>query len=77
MMEKIRIRRGDTVEVITGADKGKKGKVLDVDRKAGRLVVQGVNLRKKHKKANPQANEPGGIIDKEGPIHPSNVRVVK
>lgn len=76
-MFKIRIKKGETVEVISGDDKGKSGKVLQVDRGKNRLYVQGVNLRKKHKKPNPQANQPGGIIEIEGPIHPSNVRLVK
>lgn len=76
-MEKIKIKSGDIVEIITGEEKGKTGKVLHVDRKQGRIFVQGINMKKKHKKANPQANEPGGIIDKEGPIHPSNLKIVK
>lgn len=76
MMEKIKLKSGDIVKVITGEDKGKTGKVLHVDRKRARVFVQGINMKKKHKKANPQANEPGGIIDKEGPIHPSNLKIV-
>lgn len=76
-MEKIKLKTGDIVEVITGDDKGKTGKIIDVDRTKGRLYVQGVNMRKKHRRANPQKNIPGGIIDMEGPIHPSNVRLVK
>jgi large subunit ribosomal protein L24 len=76
-MERIRLKQGDTVEVITGEDRGKSGKVLRVDRKNGRIYVQGVNMQKKHRRANPQANEPGGIIDREGPIHPSNLKIVK
>jgi len=76
-MEKIHVKAGDIVEVISGEDRGKTGKVLRVERKKGRLFVQGINMLKKHKRSNPQANEPGGIIEKEGPIHPSNVRLVK
>jgi large subunit ribosomal protein L24 len=76
-MNRIRLKKGDVVEVISGDDKGKKGKILHVDHKRSRLVVQGIKMLKKHKKANPQANEPGGIIEKEGPIHSSNVRLVK
>ena len=76
-MNTIRLKKGDVVEIIAGDDRGKTGKILSVDRKRGRLYVQGINMRKKHKKPNPQSNEPGGIIDKEGPIHPSNVRIVK
>ncbi len=76
-MQKIKLRAGDVVEVITGEYQGKTGKILRVDRKSGRLFVQGINMLKKHKRSNPQANEPGGIIEKEGPIHHSNVRLVK
>ncbi|MGI6454667.1 MAG: 50S ribosomal protein L24 [bacterium] len=76
-MNKIHLKKGDTVEVIAGDDKGKTGKILQVDRKHGRVFVQGIKLQKKHKKKNPQSNEPGGIIEKEGPIHPSNLRLVK
>lgn len=76
-MNKIRLKRGDVVEVISGEDMGKTGKILHVDRKKGRLVVQGVNMLKKHRKADPQSNRPGGIIEREGSIHPSNVRLVK
>ncbi|MDP8244059.1 MAG: 50S ribosomal protein L24 [Candidatus Hinthialibacter antarcticus] len=76
-MFRIRIKKGETVEVISGDDKGKSGKVLQVDKSKNRLYVQGINLRKKHKKPNPQANQPGGIIETEGPIHASNVRLVK
>ncbi|MDX9752791.1 MAG: 50S ribosomal protein L24 [bacterium] len=76
-MSKLKLKKGDVVEVITGDDKGKKGKVLSIDRTKHRLVVQGVHMMKKHKKANPQSNEPGGIIEKEGPIHYSNVRLAK
>ena len=76
-MFRIRIKKGETVEVISGADKGKRNKVLQVDKSKNRLFVQGVNMRKKHRKPNPQANQPGGIIETEGPIHPSNVRLVK
>ncbi len=76
-MHKIRLRKGDLVEVISGDDVGKTGKILHVDRKNNRLYVQGINMRKKHRKADQQSNQPGGIIDREGPVHPSNVRIVK
>ncbi|MBI1386865.1 MAG: 50S ribosomal protein L24 [bacterium] len=76
-MAKVRLKKGDTVEVITGDDRGKTGKVLEFNQKKDRVYVQGVNMRKKHRRANPQANQPGGIIEAEGPIHPSNVRLVK
>ena len=66
-----RIKKGDQVIVIAGADKGKKGEVVRV---AGdRVVVQGVHIIKRHTKANPQAGQPGGIVEGEAPIHISNV----
>ena len=69
-----KIRREDEVIVIAGRDKGKRGevvRVLDDDR----LVVAGVNMVKKHQRANPQANQQGGIVDREAPIHVSNVMI--
>jgi len=75
-MEKMRLKKGDLVKVIAGEDRGKTGKILRVDRKRGKVYVQGVNMEKKHKKANPQANQPGGIIEREGPVHPSNLQLV-
>ena len=67
-----RIRKGDKVVVITGADKGKRGEVLSVRPKDDRAVVQGVNMAKKHVK--PQGmGKPGGIIEQEATIHLSNL----
>jgi large subunit ribosomal protein L24 len=71
-----KIRRDDEVVVLAGKDKGKQGKVLTVLPAEDRLVIEGVNLVKKHQKPNPQANVPGGIIEKEASIHVSNVAVV-
>ena len=66
-----RIRKGDQVIVIAGADKGKKGEVVRV---AGdRVVVQNINIVKRHTKPNPQAGQAGGIVEREAPIHISNV----
>ena len=66
-----RIKKGDQVIVIAGSDKGKKGEVVRV---AGdKLVVQNVNIVKRHTKPNPQANQPGGVIEREAPIHVSNL----
>ena len=66
-----RIRKGDQVVIISGADKGKKGEVVRV---AGdKVVVQNVNIIKRHTKPNPQAGQAGGIIEREAPIHISNV----
>ena len=76
-MNKIRLKSGDIVQVLAGDDKGKSGKVMQVDRKKGMLYVEGVNMLKRHKRANPQNNQPGGIIEREGPIHPSNVKLIK
>ena len=70
-----RIRKGDTVVVITGADKGKRGEVLAVHPKDDRAVVQGVNVAKKHTK--PQGmGKPGGIIEQEAAIHLSNLMLL-
>ena len=66
-----RIRKGDQVVVIAGKNKGQKGEVLRVV--GDRVVVQNVNLVKRHTKPNPQANQPGGIIEREASIHISNV----
>ncbi len=71
-----KIRRDDEVVVLAGRDKGKQGKVLKVLSSEDRLVVEGVNMIKKHQKANPQIEQPGGIIEKEATIHVSNVAVV-
>ena len=68
------IKKGDTVVVITGKDKGKKGKVLEVFQKDERVLVEGVNMVTKHQKATPQMKQ-GGILNQEGPIHISNVMV--
>lgn len=66
-----RIRKGDQVIVITGADKGKKGEVVRV---AGdKVIVQNINIVKRHTKPNPQAGQAGGIVEREAPIHISNV----
>ena len=70
-----RIRKGDKVEVISGAAKGRRGEVLQVMPKADRAVVQGVNMVKKHTK--PQGmGQPGGIVEKEASIHLSNLMLV-
>ncbi len=67
-----RIRKGDEVVVISGGDKGKRGVVATI-LKNDRIVVEGVNIRKKHVKANPAMGVEGGIIAKEATIHASNV----
>jgi large subunit ribosomal protein L24 len=66
-----RIKKGDQIIVIAGADKGKKGEVVRV---AGdKVVVQNINIIKRHTKPNPQAGQAGGIVEREAPIHISNV----
>ncbi len=67
-----KIKRGEEVVVISGASKGQRGKVLQVLPKKDRVVVEGVNFRKKHQKAK-SAEEEGGIIEREAPLHSSNV----
>lgn len=69
-----KVRSGDEVIVISGRDKGRRGTVRTV-RTDGRLVVDGVNMVKKHTKPNPMAGVPGGIVEQEAPIHASNVKV--
>ena len=69
-----RIRKGDQVIVITGKYKGQKGEVLSVA--DDRVVVQNINLVKRHTKPNPQANQPGGIIEREASIDASNVMLL-
>jgi len=73
---RIRIRKNDVVEVISGRDRGKRGKVLVVLPDKGRLLVQGVNFIKRHTRPNPQKNIKGGIAEREAPIHVSNVMIV-
>jgi large subunit ribosomal protein L24 len=68
-----RIRKGDQVLVITGKNKGQRGDVLRVD--GDRVFVANVNLVKRHTKANPQASQPGGIVEREASIHLSNVQL--
>lgn len=73
--KKLHVKQGDTVEVILGKDKGKKGKVLTAMPKEGRVLVEGVNMISKHTKPRGQG-QPGGIIKQEGKIHASNVMLV-
>ena len=67
------IRKNDTVLVITGKNKGRRGRVLQVQRKAGRILVEGVNIVKRHTKPT-QRNQQGGIVEREAPIAISNVQ---
>ena len=74
-MSAIKIKKGDLVKVIAGKDKDKEGKVLSVDQKNARVVVEGVNMVTKHAKPS-AANQNGGIVTKEAPLHISNVMLV-
>lgn len=69
------IRKNDTVMIIAGNSRGKTGKVLKVFPKLNRVIIEGVNLRKRHTKAN-QKNPQGGILEKEAPIHVSNIMIL-
>lgn len=75
MANKIHVKSGDTVIVISGKDKGKSGRVLKVDTKTGRVFIEGVNIVSKHQKAKGQL-KPAAIIETEGSIHASNVMFV-
>jgi large subunit ribosomal protein L24 len=77
----IKVRKGDTVRVITGKDKGKTGTVLHVEPKKDRVFVEGMNIQKRHQRPRSirdaqRAGEVGGVIEKEGPIHVSNVMLL-
>jgi large subunit ribosomal protein L24 len=74
-MAGFKIRKGDRVQVLAGKDKGKEGVVSRVIPERNRVIVDGVNVAKRHQKARTM-NEPGGIIDKDMPIHISNVAIV-
>ena len=69
-----RIKKGDQVVVIAGKDKGKQGEIVRVD--GDRVVVANVNMIKRHTKPNPQANQPGGVVEREATIHISNVMLL-
>ena len=70
------IRKNDNVLVITGKDRGKRGRVLRVDPDKNRLIVEGVNLIKRHTRPNPAKNVKGGIVSREASLHASNVQLV-
>jgi large subunit ribosomal protein L24 len=70
-----KIRKGDTVVLITGRDKGRHGTVIEV-MDDDRVRVEGLNMSKKHQKPNPNQNQPGGIIEREAPLHVSNVLIL-
>lgn len=72
----MKIKKGDNVEVKSGKDAGKRGRVLRVDRDRERVVVEGANMIKRHTRPNPQKKIQGGIVEREAAIHASNVMVV-
>ena len=74
-MSTFKIKKGDTVKVIAGKDKDKEGKVLAVNKKDGKVLVEGVNMLTKHTKPT-MANQNGGIVHQEGPIDISNVMYI-
>jgi large subunit ribosomal protein L24 len=75
-MNKMKIKKGDQVRVVSGKEAGKTGKVLRVDTEAGRVVLERLNMVKKATKPNPKKNPQGGIIEREAPIDVSNVMLV-
>ncbi len=75
MTKKIKIKKGDLVKVISGEHKGSDGSVIKIIKGAGKLLIEGINIVKKHKK--PDSNNPqGGIVEKESPIDISNVSLL-
>jgi large subunit ribosomal protein L24 len=72
----MKVKKGDTVEVVTGKSAGQRGRVLRVDRDRERVVVEGVNMIKRHTRPNPQKKVQGGIVEREAAIHVSNVMVI-
>jgi large subunit ribosomal protein L24 len=73
---KVRIKKEDQVKVISGRDKGKTGRVLSVDRRRGKVLVEGVSMIKRHTRPNPSKQIKGGIAEKESPIAISNVMLL-
>lgn len=73
---RIKLKKDDLVKVIAGKDKGKTGKILDVDRGTARVTVEGIGIVKRHTKPNPQKQIKGGMAEKPMPIHVSNVMIV-
>jgi large subunit ribosomal protein L24 len=71
---KIRLKKNDVVKVITGRDKGKQGRVIEIDRRTGRIVVEHVMMIKRHTRPNPAKQIKGGIAERESAIHVSNVK---
>ncbi len=75
LRNKQRLKKGDIVILISGDDRGKKGKILNMNKKKNSIIVEGANLIKKHMRPRKQG-EPGGIIEKESPVHISNLKLI-
>lgn len=73
---KLKIKKDDEVQVIAGEDRGKKGRVIEVNTKTNRVLVEGINIISRHTKPNTAGSAQGGIIKKEAPIHISNVALL-
>jgi len=76
MASRLKVRRDDQVLVISGKDRGKTGRVLRVDPKTERVFVEGLNIVKRHQRPRPGSTDPGGVVEKEGAIHISNVMLI-
>src|ERR671921_2633807 len=76
MASRLKIRRDDQVLVISGKDRGKTGRVIEVDPKKERVFVEGLNIVKRHQRPRPGTTDSGGVIEKPGPIHISNVMLL-
>lgn len=75
-MSKIKLKKGDEVLVLTGKDKGRKGRILEVVPDKAKAIVEGINISIKATKANPQKNITGGLVEKAMPIHVSNLMLI-
>jgi large subunit ribosomal protein L24 len=75
LKKKLHVKKGDTVRVVSGGHKGKEGKILDVNAETSRVIVENVNVMKKAQKPT-QQNPKGGFIEREAPIHASNVQLL-
>ena len=76
LRDKCYIKKDDKVKVITGKDKGKIGKVLKIERKRNRVLVENINVVKRHTRPNPQKQVQGGVLEREAPIHLSNLMLI-
>ncbi len=77
MAVRMKIKKNDQVVVLSGRDKGKRGRVIDVLTKKGKVIVEGVNLLKHHERPNRQKGQAGGIVEREAPIDASNVMLLE